>query len=86
MTNLRVVGCDGDGLVRSPGGRERGVREAAMQVVAVAEIGAKQSERGVGIRQQIAEAAGEMRDEICPRAPGIERIGGFEPGIQSGGN
>ena len=86
VTNLRVVGCDGDGLVRTPRGRERGVREAAMQVVAVAEIGAEQSERGVGIGQQIAEAAGEMRDEICARAPGVERIGGFEPGIQPGGD
>ena len=52
VANLRVIGRDDDELVRGARRGKRRIGEAAMQIVAVANVGAEQAERGVADRRE----------------------------------
>ena len=86
VADLRVVGRDGDDLVRRARGRQRRVGKSAIQIGTVADVGVEQAQSRLRIGEEVAEATGEMGDEIGAGAPGVERIGGFEAGIEPRGD
>ena len=53
-----------------------------MKIISVADVGAEQAKPGVAVGEKIAEAFGEIGDEIRACAPGVERIGGFKAWVE----